>query len=107
VGERSISALRQARDASQRSWQDVTAGCRQALRQGSQSARALMLEITGQGPQKTLARGFAVVRDAGSGRTLQRASELAPGQVLTIQFHDGEVGAQVSRAGATVKNPET
>jgi exodeoxyribonuclease VII large subunit len=107
VGERSIFALRQARDASQRSWQDVTAGCRQALRQGSQSARALMLEITGQGPHKTLARGFAVVRDAGSGRTLQRASELAPGQVLTIQFHDGEVGAQVSRAGATVKNPET
>ncbi len=104
VGERSGAALRQARDGSARAWQDVTTGCRQALRQGSQSTRALMLEITGQGPQKTLARGFALVRDAGSGRTLQRASELAPGQALTIQFHDGEVGAQVSSAGATGHN---
>jgi exodeoxyribonuclease VII large subunit len=105
VGERSIADLRQAREGSGRAWQDVSAGCRQALRQGSQSARGLMLEVTGQGPRKTLARGFALVRDAASGRTLQRASELAPGQALTIQFHDGEVGAQVSRAGATGQNP--
>ncbi len=98
VGERSSAALRQARDSAGHAWQDVSGGCRQAMRLGGQSARALMLEIAGQGPEKTLARGFAIVRDAASGRPLQRAAELSPGQALTIQFHDGEIGAQARPA---------
>ena len=93
VGERSAAALRQARESAARSWQDVGDGCRQALRQGDRSARALMLEIAGQGPEKTLARGFAIVRDASTGRTLQRAAEIGSGQALTLQFHDGGIGA--------------
>jgi exodeoxyribonuclease VII large subunit len=53
-----------------------------------------MREIAGQGPDKTLTRGFAIVRDAGSGRVLQRAAELRPGQLLQIQFNDGQRLAQ-------------
>lgn len=98
VGERSFAALRLAREGSQRCWQDMGEGCRQALRQGSQSARALMLEIAGQGPHKTLARGFVIVRDAATGRTLQRAAEIGTGQALSLQFHDGEIGAQAGPA---------
>jgi len=98
VGERSFAALRLAREGSQRCWQDMGEGCRQALRQGSQSARALMLEIAGQGPHKTLARGFVIVRDAATGRTLQRAAEISTGQALSLQFHDGEIGAQAGPA---------
>ena len=98
VGERSFAALRQAREGSQRCWQDMGDGCRQALQQGSQSARALMLEIAGQGPHKTLARGFVIVRDAATGRTLQRAADISSGQALSLQFHDGEIGAQAGPA---------
>ena len=98
VGERSFAALRLAREGSQRCWHDMGEGCRQALRQGSQSARALMLEIAGQGPHKTLARGFVIVRDATTGRTLQRAAEIGTGQALSLQFHDGEIGAQAGPA---------
>jgi exodeoxyribonuclease VII large subunit len=98
VGERSMAALRLAREASARSWRDVGDGCHLVLRQGAQSARALMLEVAGQGPEKTLARGFAIVRDASSGRPLQRAAEIGPGQALTLQFHDGRIGAGAASA---------
>lgn len=104
VGERSTAVLRQARDATLRCWQEVGSGCRQTLRQGSQSARSLMLEIAGQGPGQTLARGFAIVRDA-AGRTLQRAAEIKPGQALTLQFHDGTVDA-IGACAAPAARPD-
>jgi exodeoxyribonuclease VII large subunit len=39
-----------------------------------------------------LARGFALVRDAG-GQTLRSAKAVNAGQNLDIEFHDGHVGA--------------
>ena len=84
-------------------WSEVRTQARLALRQARESSRALMREIAGQGPDKTLARGFAIVRDAGSGQVLQRAAELRPGQPLQIQFHDGQRLAQA--AGPTDPSP--
>ena len=82
VGER-FAALRLAREGSQRCWQDMGEGCRQALRQGSQSARALMFEI-GPGPAQDagarLRDRAATPRPAAS---LQRAAEIGTGQALT------------------------
>ena len=100
LGERAAAMTRRASDSSAQAMQQVGSGSRQALRQAGESSRALMREIAGQGPDKTLARGFAIVRDAGSGRVLQRAAELKAGQALQIQFHDGRRLAQASGPAA-------
>lgn len=84
-------------------WSEVQTQARLTLRQARESSCALMREIAGQGPDKTLARGFAIVRDAGSGQLLQRAAELRPGQPLQIEFHDGQRLAQA--AGSTDPSP--
>lgn len=57
----------------------------------------LMREIAGQGPQKTLSRGFAIVRDD-QGRPLMSASMAAPAGTLRLQFTDGRVAARVTQA---------
>jgi exodeoxyribonuclease VII large subunit len=54
------------------------------------AAAARMLRTLGY--RQTLARGFAVVRDAG-GRVLPRAAEVGAGTALEIQFADGQVAA--------------
>lgn len=96
LGERAGAVTRRASDFSTQAMQQVNSGSRQALRQAGESSRALMREIAGQGPGKTLARGFAIVRDAASGQVLQRAAELKAGQPLQIQFHDGQRLAQAA-----------
>ena len=96
LGERATALTQRASDFSAHALQEVHSGSRQALRQASESSRALMREVAGQGPGKTLARGFAIVRDASSGQVLQRAVELRPGQPLQIQFHDGQRLAQAA-----------
>lgn len=96
LGERATALTQRASDFSAHALQEVHSGSRQALRQASESSRALMREVAGQGPGKTLARGFAIVRDAGSGQVLQRAAELKAGQALQIQFHDGQRLAQAA-----------
>jgi exodeoxyribonuclease VII large subunit len=103
LGERATALTQRASDFSAHALQEVHSGSRQALRQASESSRALMREVAGQGPEKTLARGFAIVRDAGSGQVLQRAAELKAGQPLQIQFHDGPWLAQV--AGPAAPSP--
>ncbi len=45
------------------------------------------------GYQNVLARGFALVRDD-TGAVLKSAAQVAPGQRLDVQFHDGTIAAQ-------------
>jgi exodeoxyribonuclease VII large subunit len=65
------------------------------------AAEGLLREVMGQGPQRTLARGFALVRDA-DGRPVTRVAGVAPGDVVEIELADGQLGAAVSevRLGA-------
>jgi exodeoxyribonuclease VII large subunit len=52
------------------------------------STQALMREVTGQGPGKTLTRGFAIVRnDEGRPVTSSEQAQISP--TLNIQFRDG------------------
>ena len=55
-----------------------------------------MREIAGQGPEKTLRRGFAVVR-GDDGRPLSRAAQLRDGARVEIQFQDGRIGATAGK----------
>jgi exodeoxyribonuclease VII large subunit len=64
------------------------------------------LETYGQALRDTLARGFALVRDA-SGAVVDSAQALAPGDSFTVEFHDGKLSATVDgkRAVAKPKKP--
>lgn len=62
------------------------------LRSASIGSEGLMREIAGQGPEKTLNRGFALVRDQ-SGKPVTRIAQTASGCSIEIQFSDGKVSA--------------
>lgn len=73
----------------------------QSSRQGVENARAvstaLFREIAGQGPEKTLGRGFAVVR-SGDGRPVTSVGQVHEGNTLSIQLHDGRVAVHALKA---------
>jgi len=48
-------------------------------------------------PAATLARGYAIVTEATTGRIVSSATRVAVGDEITIQFGDGSVGASVER----------
>ena len=52
-------------------------------------------ELSAVSPVATLARGFAIVRDA-EGRLIRSVSQTRPGTAITIQLGDGSFGAQVT-----------
>ncbi len=56
------------------------------------------LETYGQTLRDTLARGFAIIRDA-AGAVVDRAQALAPGDAVTIEFHDGKAAATIDGSG--------
>jgi len=66
------------------------------LRAGSTRSEALMREIAGQGPQKTLSRGFAIVRNQ-LGESVSRAAHTVDGAKIEIQFKDGRVTATTGK----------
>lgn len=57
-------------------------------------ADGLMREVTGQGPKKTLARGFAVVK-AKDGKTVTSAKAARAAKNMEVTFNDGIVRANV------------
>ncbi|MDD2223667.1 MAG: exodeoxyribonuclease VII large subunit [Pseudomonas sp.] len=86
--------LRSAKVDVPRLMDDVQQHSQRWLVQAKQQSQALMREIAGQGPEKTLARGFAVVRDA-QGNTITSATTQEP--IATIEFHDGRRTAKLEK----------
>ena len=78
------------RDAMQTVARESTASVAEARRR----SESLMREIVGQGPDKTLRRGFAVVRDT-DGRAVTNAQALREARLMSVQFQDGSVPAIV------------
>lgn len=68
------------------------ASARVLLRDGATRSEALMREIAGQGPEKTLNRGFAIVRNQ-LGAPVSRATQTVDGAKIEIEFQDGRVTA--------------
>lgn len=54
--------------------------------------------------KQALRRGFAIVRD-GAGGVLTRATQVAPGSALEIEFEDGRVGATARGAPPPARRP--
>jgi exodeoxyribonuclease VII large subunit len=74
----------------------ITHDVNRVLDEGSRGAEALLREIANQGPEKTLRRGFAVVRDS-SDRPVTTASAALQQRAVALQFSDGQVSATIDR----------
>ena len=95
--ERAGSHVLRVRVAMHGAFDSMRDGALRVVQDAKSKSEALVREITGQGPAKTLGRGFAMVRDAG-GKPVTRVGHVAPGQSVSVQFSDGAVGAKVEGA---------
>ena len=81
-----------ARDKVDNGLAEVASLARHHVREGATRSEGLIREIAGQGPDKTLGRGFAVVRDT-TGKPITRAVQATTNSAIEIQFSDGRVSA--------------
>ena len=98
--DRAAADVRAASEDGRRAMADVGTHARQALTQSAQRSEALMREITGQGPDKTLSRGFAIVRNQ-AGASVTSVAALPVGALIEIQFRDGRLNAATTRTNGT------
>lgn len=91
-----------ARDRASQTLQQVAAAARRQVYDARTRAEATIREITGQGPEKTLGRGFAVVR-AENGTTLTGIRAAREAGDLQIEFRDGRLPARVRTEEGTHK----
>lgn len=67
----------------------------QAVNHRREQLAAVAHQLQIVSPLNTLGRGYAIVRDADSGRVLRRAAEASPGQVVKLLLGEGELAAEV------------
>lgn len=94
IRDRTAVDVVRSRESVKQGFEAVTTSARRVIADARQSSKAMVLEVTGQGPEKTLGRGFAIVRD-GHGQPMTSATGATPGAKMEIQFRDGRVAAQV------------
>ncbi|WP_407540097.1 exodeoxyribonuclease VII large subunit [Deinococcus radiomollis] len=63
------------------------------LRSEAERLAHTMRNVLGLTPQRTLSRGYALVRRAG-GQVVTRAAQIGPGDALQLEFVDGQVGVR-------------
>lgn len=98
VLEHSASEVRHRKADVERSYADTVALARKSVLDARHNAQALMREIAGQGPDKTLHRGFALVRDQGGQAVTSATTDQTQ---VTIQFHDGQRTATLEPGAPT------
>ena len=94
IFDRAAADVRYMADATVRTFEDTTVLAQKTLVDARMNTQALMREIAGQGPAKTLGRGFALVRDQ-DGRAVTSAA--ITDTQITIQFRDGLRTAQLEQ----------
>lgn len=94
VTERARLDLQAQRAASRGVMEQVATLARRTVVDAARQSESLMREVAGQGPDKTMSRGFAIVRDA-QGTPVTRAQDAASRQVVHIEFHDGRATARI------------
>jgi exodeoxyribonuclease VII large subunit len=92
VTDRAGADARRSRENIERAFHEMGANSRKMVVEAASESQALIREIAGQGPEKTLARGFAIVRDA-DGATITRAGAASNGATIEIQLRDGKFAA--------------
>jgi exodeoxyribonuclease VII large subunit len=91
--DQATAKVRAARDRAAEQMNRVANNADQIVQQAKDQTGAMMREIVGQGPDKTLRRGFAVVRNAANLKPITSAAELGVGREINIQMHDGAAKA--------------
>ena len=94
IRDRAFIDVVRSRDAVRQEFNVVSASAHRVIADAKQSSKALFFEVAGQGPEKTLSRGFAIVRDE-QGKPMTSAVGAKPGSKMEIEFRDGRVAAQV------------
>ena len=74
----------------------VGASAKRLVREATSRSEGMLREIAGQGPEKTLRRGFALVRDK-SGKPITRAAQTVSSAAIEIQFTDGKASATIDK----------
>ena len=95
ICDRARLDLVRSREGIQLELRDVTAYARRELTDAKTSSTALFREIAGQGPEKTLGRGFAIIRNA-EGKPITSQTEVKSSEALDIEFRDGHVTTQAT-----------
>lgn len=90
------NSIQLARERSAQAITDIETSACSALRLRRSQAEGLMREIAGQGPEKTLKRGFALVM--ANGKPVSRSDQLAAGTPIQIHFNDGSLTAHVDNS---------
>lgn len=102
VIERGAQQAALARDRTQQTLDQVADAARRQVIDARTRTEATIREIAGQGPEKTLGRGFAVVR-AEDGATITGAEAAREAGDLQIEFRDGRLPARVRTEDRTHK----
>ncbi|WP_278484553.1 exodeoxyribonuclease VII large subunit [Achromobacter insolitus] len=94
VLEQAASSTRAFRRVVERGLHETAERADRSVVMAAERSQALFREIAGQGPQKTLRRGFAVVRFT-TGEAVKSAATVHSGSTVQIDLHDGGVRAVV------------
>lgn len=95
--QRAAADIRQSSESSGRAFADLGRDAQRIVAEAQTQSAALMREVAGQGPDKTLGRGFSLVRGA-DGSTITSAATAAAGTAIKIEFHDGVLLAQTGQS---------
>ena len=90
LSQRVSADLQSQRDAVERLIVETVSQAHQTVTNARSLSQALVREVAGQGPDRTLSRGFALVRDA-QGKTVTTVSSTEI--EVKIQFRDGQRAA--------------
>jgi exodeoxyribonuclease VII large subunit len=94
--ERAELAIGQGRDRVEERMSVIGDLAKQHIVQARESSISLFREIAGQGPEKTLRRGFAVVRDE-QGVVVPRGALVKENAHLSVQFLDAMLNVEVKK----------
>lgn len=94
ITERSTADIRLAQQTIKRELKVIEHEARRSLQSAATSSAALFREIAGQGPDKTLARGFALVRK--EGYIITSSKDIQAGDSIDVEFKDSHLKATVS-----------
>lgn len=92
---RAREQIAQSRAAVSREAADLQRSALDQVARARSEVDASIREVLAQGPQRTLQRGFTIVRDADR-RPITSAAALHEGEAVLIEFQDGEVAVEPS-----------
>ena len=87
------SNVQQSANGLQNSRQRLFEAVYSNIRHAQRDTQSLVREIVGQGPEKTLNKGFAIIRDADGKPQTNRGQAVKQDQLI-IEFKDGQLAAQ-------------